>query len=181
MANVVESSVTEDQETEMIPQKEEASDLRARMLGFESAISQQPGAKFGDDAGPLSHFFADGLYIRQYTGLKNTIAVSKLHKTNHPYFVLEGCASIITEEGPVRIEAPHWGITKAGTKRILYFHEETIWITVHATEETDLEKIEDVVIAKTYDDLPESTKKSLGIESRTKQIPSLIITKESEV
>ena len=30
--------------------------------------------------------------------------------------------------------------------------EDTVWITVHVTNETDLEKIEDYVIAKTYDD-----------------------------
>jgi len=140
-------------------------DIRDNMLKVESAISQLPGVKFGDDAGPLKHTFADGLYIRQYTGIKDTIAISKLHKTNHPYFVMTGDASVMTEHGTVRIKAPYWGITKAGTKRILYFHEETIFITVHATEETDLEKIEELVIAKSYDELPEYVKKNFGIES----------------
>ena len=136
-----------------------------KMLEFESVLGQLPGARFGDDTGPLKHTFADGLYIREFTGLAGTIAVSKLHKTNHPYFVLKGEASVLTDEGMVKIKAPYWGITKAGTKRILYFHTETTWITVHATEETDLEKIEDAVIAKTYSELPEDVKKYLGIGS----------------
>lgn len=131
-----------------------------KMLEVEAALANVPSARFGDDCGPLEHTFADGLYVRQFSGLKNTIVVSKLHKTNHPYFVLKGDVSVLTDKGSIRIKAPHWGITKAGTKRILYFHEDTVWITVHATEETDLEKIEEVVIAKTYNELPEYVKKS---------------------
>ena len=144
-------------------------DMRERMLEFQSAISQMPDAKFGDDCGPLKHSFADGLYIREYTGIKGTIAVSKLHKTTHPYFVMKGKASILTEEGPVVIEAPYQGITTAGTKRILYFHEDTVWVTVHATEETDLKKIEESVIAESYSELPDYLKKELGIESEVQQ------------
>lgn len=126
-----------------------------KMEEFESVLGSMPGAKFGDDACPLVHTFADGLYIRQMTAPKGMLNVSKLHKTNHPYFILEGEFSVLTETGIKRIKAPYTGITKAGTKRIVYFHEETIWITVHATEETDLEKIEDELIAKTYEELPE--------------------------
>lgn len=144
-------------------------DLRKRILGVQGAISQLPGVKFGDDCGPLRHSFGDGLYIREYTGLKGTLAISKLHKTTHPYFVMVGKVSVLTEEGTVVITAPYNGITKAGTKRILYFHEDTLWITVHATEETDLKKIEEVVIAKDYDELPESVKKEIGIESEVKK------------
>lgn len=43
-------------------------------------------------------------------------------------------------------------ISAPGTKRAVIALEDTTWITVHVTNETDLEKIEDYVIAKTYDD-----------------------------
>ncbi len=129
-------------------------DLYNKMVEFEQAIGQLPGAKFGDDCCPLEHHFADGMYIRKMTAPAGMINVSKLHKTNHPFFILSGSVSILAEKGIVRITAPHFGITKAGTKRVVYFHEETVWITVHATEETDLEKIEDEVIAKNYEELP---------------------------
>ena len=137
-----------------------------RMLEIESALGDLPSAKFGDDACPLKHIFTDGLYIREMTGLKGRIVVTKIHKTTHPFFVLKGDVSILTEKGEERIKAPYFGITQAGTKRIGYFHEDTIWITVHATEETDLEKIEDIVIAETYEDLPVHIKKRLGIEEK---------------
>ena len=132
-----------------------------QMTELEKVIGQVPGAKFGDDCTPLKHHFGDGLYIREMLAPKGMLNVSKLHKTTHPYFILEGEFSVQTEDGLVRIKAPYFGITKAGTKRVVFFHENTRWITVHATNETDLEKIEDELIAKTYDELPEHVKEQL--------------------
>lgn len=131
-----------------------------KMLEVESVIGNMPGAKFGDDACPLIHHFADGLYIREMRAPKGMLNTSKLHKTTHPYFIMEGDFSVLTEEGFVRIKAPYMGITKAGTKRVVYFHEDTVWMTVHPNSDngTDLEKIEERLIAKTYDELPENIK-----------------------
>ena len=132
-----------------------------KMLEFESVLGSIPGAKFGDDACPLKHTFADGLYIREMTAPKGMLNVSKLHKTTHPFFIVKGDVSILTENGVMRIKAPFRGITKAGTKRIVYFHEDTVWITVHATNETDLEKIEDEIIAENFDELAENIRENL--------------------
>lgn len=140
--------------------------LLDKMFEFEDALARLPQSIHHSEQDFATHEFADGLYIRAFNGIKGMIAVSKLHKTNHPYFVMVGDCSVLTDEGTVRIKAPYFGITKAGTKRILYFHEHTVWITVHATEETDLKKIEDVVIAKNYNELPDEVKLALGIEEK---------------
>ena len=136
-----------------------------KIVEFEDVISKMDGAKFGDDACPLRHVFGDGLYIREITMPAGTVVSSKIHKTTHPYFVLEGEVSVLTEDGFIRIKAPYWGMTKAGTKRILQIHKETIWITVHATKETDLKKIEDEIIAENYEALPECIR--LEIEGKS--------------
>ena len=60
--------------------------------------------------------------------------------------------SILTEDGVKHLKAPYHGITKPGTKRIIYTHSDCIFITVHATEETDVAKIEEQVIAKDFSD-----------------------------
>ena len=126
-----------------------------KMADFEEELAKVPGARFGDDVAPLRHLFGDGLYCREITMPAGMLLTSKIHKTTHPYFVMTGDVSVLTDEGPIRIKAPYFGITQAGTKRVLYVHEETIWITVHATKETDLEKIEEQVIAKDYKGLME--------------------------
>ena len=59
----------------------------------------------------------------------------------------------MTEEGPKRIKAPCSMISPAGTKRVVYAREDSVWITVHVTGEKDLNKIEEDIIAKTYGDL----------------------------
>lgn len=133
-----------------------AHNIRDKIMSVEKWISQMPGAKFGDDCGPLRHSFTDDCYIREILMPAGMFISSKIHKTQHPYFVMVGDVSVLTEDGVVRIKAPYAGITEIGTKRILYTHEDTIWITVHVTKEKDLKKIEEEVIASSFEELPMS-------------------------
>jgi len=127
--------------------------LRKLILGVEHKLSKIPGALFEDDIGELRHSFGDGLYIRELTVPKGMLIVTKIHKKTHPFFLLKGDCSILTDEGIVRIKAPYSGITKPGTKRVVYTHEDTVWTTVHATDKTDLKEIEEEVIAKNFDEI----------------------------
>ena len=106
-----------------------------------------------EKANPLKHSFADGCYIREVFNPKGELIVTKIHKVSHPFFLLKGEMSILTEEGEKRIKAPHYGITKAGTKRIIYSHEDCVFVTVHATDKTDIKEIEKDVIADNYEEL----------------------------
>jgi len=133
-------------------------DIRKNILKLESEMWKLPGALIGDSPEylavcPLKHTFADGMYIREIFMPKGILFVTKIHKFTHPYFLLQGDCSVLTEEGIKRIKGPFSGITPAGTKRVIYTHKDTRWITVHATKETDLIKIEEEVIAKTYAEL----------------------------
>ena len=125
---------------------------RSAICKLENFMSKIPGAEFGDCC-PLKHSFGDGIYIREINMPKGMLITSKIHKLAHPYFILKGDVTVLTEDGEVRIKAPFKGITPSGTKRALYIHEDTTWITVHVTKETDLEKIEEEIIAKNFKDL----------------------------
>ena len=124
-------------------------DFRKGIVGLEEKMKSIPGA-FRPEHYDTKHEFADGLYLRQVIVPKGHLFVTKLHKKAHPLFIMKGKISILTEDGVKTVEAPWYTITKAGTKRVIYVHEEVIGLTVHATEETDLDKIEDEVIAKDY-------------------------------
>jgi hypothetical protein len=110
---------------------------------------------------PLKHSYGDGLYVREIFMSAGTFIISKIHKFNHPYFVLTGMADVITEDGITRIKAPYYGMTKAGTKRALFIIENMIWVTVHATKEKSLEIIEDEIISKNYKDFDEFLNKDI--------------------
>jgi len=123
---------------------------------FEKVLSNVPGAVTGkelDKMCPLTHEFADGCYIRTIFMPAGTVITSKIHKVCHPYFVMTGKVRVVTEEGNVEISAPYHGITPAGTKRAIHVLEDCFWTTVHVTNETDLDKIEEQIIAKNFDEL----------------------------
>jgi len=164
---------------EVLNQDSSPDVIRKKMLEIEADLALMPGAVFGDDCAPLKHTFADGAYIREITMPAGMLITSKIHKVCHPYFVLKGDVSVLTEEGVVRIKAPFSGITPAGTKRLLYIHEETVWTTVHVTKETDLKKIETEIIAKTFDDLPNSETEVDQAAIETQALESPTIRKEA--
>tara|TARA_Y100001938_G_scaffold141868_1_gene212259 strand:- start:1311 stop:1904 length:594 start_codon:yes stop_codon:yes gene_type:complete len=107
-----------------------------------------------NEANPVKHTFAGGCYIREIFNPANELIVTKIHKKEHPFFLMSGSMSILTENGIEYIKAPHQGITKPGTKRVIYTHEECVFITVHSTENTSIEEVEDEVTCKSYSDLP---------------------------
>lgn len=125
------------------------SDFLAKAFEVEAALLED-GALAGTDTEqvcPVNHSFGDGCYIREWNSPPGVLTVSKVHKVAHPFFVLKGKVSVLTEEGVQTITAPYYGITQPGTKRLLYTHEETQWVTVHVTDETDLTAIEEEIIS----------------------------------
>lgn len=103
---------------------------------------------------PLKHHFAPGAYAREILLPKGSLVIGKIHKHAHINVVSKGRVSVMTEFGRMDIEAPATFVSQVGTKRAVYAHEDTVWTTVHVTGETDLKKLEDEIIAKTYDDVP---------------------------
>lgn len=95
---------------------------------------------------PVRHHFAPGVYMRQMDAAAGTLVVSKMHRTEHMNILLKGSLTVATEDGIQLMTAPCVLKSMPGTKRIGYFHEDSSWITIHPTSDTDLEKIEQQVI-----------------------------------
>jgi len=96
---------------------------------------------------PVVHRFTPGLYVREIFMPAGSVIVSKIHKTEHPYVVSKGLLYVYIEgSGWEKIQAPHTGITKPGTRRLLVIQEDTIWSTFHPTELTDLIEIEESIL-----------------------------------
>ena len=105
------------------------------------------------DQCPVNHSFGKGCYIREWNSPAGMLVVSKIHKVAHPFFLLKGEMSVVTDQGVERMKAPYYCITPPGTKRVLFTHTEVQVVTVHVTDETDLKKIESEVIATDVDQL----------------------------
>ena len=98
---------------------------------------------------PLKHIFTPGLYAREITMYKGNWITSKIHLTEHQFIISKGKVAVFNNGEEEILEAPYHGITKAGTRRILYIIEECIWTTFHANPDNENEiQIEDRIIEK---------------------------------
>jgi len=98
---------------------------------------------------PLRHFFSPGLYLREITMRADLLVVGKMHATTHFNIITKGDVTVLTDNGPLRItitDHPYVFVSQAGTKKVLYCHEDTVWMTTHITDSTDLAEIERQVI-----------------------------------
>lgn len=81
----------------------------------------------------INHHFTPGLYMRQIMMETNTLWMSKIHATEHPYAITQGCAYVKVNDQPWELlRAPYYGITKPGTRRVLIIPERCVWTTFHA-------------------------------------------------
>lgn len=99
---------------------------------------------------PTEHYFSKGVYGRKITIPAEHVLVGKIHKHQNLNIVLRGRISIYTEEGIREFKAGDVIVSPPGVQRAGYAIEETVWMTVHGTDETDLDVIEETFIAQTY-------------------------------
>lgn len=92
----------------------------------------------------LQHLHAPGLYARKLTLPPGSLAVGKKHKTTHISVLAKGHIAVRGVNGlpDHHMWAGDAMVTPAGSQRIAYAFEESVFVCVHATDETDLEKLE---------------------------------------
>jgi hypothetical protein len=121
----------------------------AKIQALQGALAGMPQVETG-----LAHYFATGMYMRECSIPADTVVVGKLHRHDHPVMLIKGSATIATDEGVETIHAPKVWISKAGAKRALVTHEDCVFVTVHATHETDLAALEAELIVPEIIPLP---------------------------
>ena len=118
--------------------------LRQKIFQIEPVMLKHPQVDL-----PLFHHFAPGLYARELHIPKGVTLTGKIHKHICLSIMPKGDMSVYIDGVIVRAKAPLVSVAPAGTKRIAYAHEDSIWITVHATTETDIAKLEDDLVCDT--------------------------------
>ncbi len=107
--------------------------------------------------------FSKGVYSREITITKGTFLIGKIHKFENLNILSKGKLSIISIDGCHTVEAPHTVVSSPGVKRFAYAHEDSVWTTIHGTDETDVDKIEEIFIAKDYSEVIEHKPKIEGV------------------
>lgn len=94
------------------------------------------------------HFFSPGIYTRILHIPKGCLLTGKIHKEPILNIMVKGEISVLLGSDIVRIKAPFVCVSPAGSKKIGYAHEDTIWIGCHGTDDFDLVKIEKRFVAQ---------------------------------
>lgn len=99
------------------------------------------------------HVFSDGVYAREFFIAKGALVVGKIHCVEHLNIVHGHCV-FATEDGVERIDGHRNFSSRPGIQKAIFALEDTIWTTIHVTNETDHEKIAEKVTVENYNDFP---------------------------
>lgn len=111
------------------------SDAWQKIEALESVLERLP-----QEFVAQNHIFTPGLYLREVFIPAGTLLTTRIHLVEHPFIISAGVVSVWDNEWET-LRAPHSGVTKPGTRRILYAHTDVIWSTIHATDKTDPDEV----------------------------------------
>lgn len=115
------------------------------ITGLEALMKSAVNAGLAANAEPLTrlaHSFAPGLYARQLWRPKGTLIVGKTHRTGCMNFLMTGHLTVWSNGETRDYIAPAVWASTGGAKRVTFAREDSLLVTVHATNETDLDKLE---------------------------------------
>ena len=111
---------------------------------------------------PVYHRFGPGIYIRESHAPAGTFAIGHFQKQDHVNIMLKGKVEMINEDGSRYVlEAPHFSVGKANTRKMGLVIEDMVWQNIYATEETDINKLEEMFLGRDED---KETYKQLKLE-----------------
>jgi quercetin dioxygenase-like cupin family protein len=88
------------------------------------------------------HYFNGGMYCRKMFWQAGALIVGKIHKSDHFFMCTSGEIIAWSEKGMITLKAGDVIESKAGIKRVTLAVKDSIGITVHKTDKTDLDEIE---------------------------------------
>jgi hypothetical protein len=93
---------------------------------------------------PTEHQFMGGIYLRSISVPAGTLIIGKRHRNETCNILLSGIMSIyIGEDQPTkRLTGPCIFRSDPGSKKMGYAHTDCVFMNLHPTNETDLDKIE---------------------------------------
>lgn len=96
---------------------------------------------------PTTHHFAGGMYARVVARPAGATVAGAIHKHEHFYIVTKGRVLVTDGMSPAKeYQAGDVIVSQPGTERIVYAVEDSICMTVHKTDKTDLAQIEEELV-----------------------------------
>ena len=96
---------------------------------------------------PVNHYFGPGVYIREITLPAGAMAVGHEQRFDHLNILLTGAVAMYDVSGVKVFRAPMIFTGKPGRKLGMAI-EDCTWLNVFATDETDVQKLEEMIAKK---------------------------------
>lgn len=108
---------------------------------------EELNGRFDVDLG-IIHHFSSGVYAKEMHIPKGYQACSHAHPFDHISILSKGSVMIETDESKEVFNAPACITIKKGVHHAINALEDVTWFCIHATEETDVSKVDDVILCK---------------------------------
>lgn len=116
-----------------------SSDLIDKILAWEDFARQQPQVEIKTD-----HYFSHGVYARSISIPANTILTGEIHKHENLNILAKGRIKVSIGDEIELLEAPYIVVSPPGTKRIAHTVTDCVWVTIHGTDEKNLDIIREI-------------------------------------
>jgi len=97
---------------------------------------------------PVLHHFGPGVYIREVRMPAGSLILGHRHKNAHTNILVSGRLKFLNEGGKVAELVAPVVITSNPGRKLAYILEDTVWQNVYATEERDIETLEEILLDK---------------------------------
>lgn len=97
---------------------------------------------------PVLHHFGPGIYIREVHLKEGIFALGHKQKFEHLNVVLKGAVSFIKDNGELGIIAAPAIFTSKPGRKFGFILQDTVWLNIYSTEETDIDKLEATFLDK---------------------------------
>lgn len=120
---------------------------------------------------PVAHFTAPGMIARRMEIPAGTVVVGAIHKVEHLIVIAKGRLRIVTEDGTRDVGAGDILTCKPGMKNAVTALEDSAWVNLFATDETDPDKLVELVTeSKASELLGGSQNKQLAAQRAAQQL-----------
>ena len=100
---------------------------------------------------PVRDFFSNGAYARELFIPKGSLLTGKIHNFENLNIMPYGDITVLTGDGMKRLTGYNVIVSPAGTKRVAYAHEDTVWTTVFGTECRDADEVVASFTSESFD------------------------------
>ena len=112
-----------------------------------SELHKKMEGTFEIDLG-IVHNFSDGLYAKQMFVPQGYVIGQHAHEFSHLSILAKGKVIVRTDDGVAEYTAPACLEIKAGIHHAIQALEDSSWFCIHATDETNKDLIDEVLIER---------------------------------